>query len=131
MLKNIALLFFILFSIHTFSQKKDIILNDVNGLWSGVNNENFKNNQLIIAQDRSKIIITHYLEYKGISMIEYGIGTIKGDDVAYDVIVTKAIPGWALKGKHILKLNKTKDSLIGIYDAGKGNTGEIVFKRLK
>lgn len=112
-------------------KKKHTTNDNISGLWNGVNNENFKNNQLIIAQDSSTIIMTHYLEFKGISMTEYGIGSIKGDKVEYDVIVTKAIPGWAVKGKHILKLNKAKDSLIGTYDAGKGNTGEIVFKRLK
>jgi len=131
MLKKSTFLLFLLFSILSYSQKKNETSSNLSGLWSGTNNENFKNNQLIIAQDNSKIVMTHYLEFKGISMTEYGIGTIKGDNVEYDVIVTKAIPGWALKGKHILKLNKAKDSLIGIYDAGNGNTGKIVFTRLK
>ena len=131
MLKKSTFLLFLMFSVLSYSQKKQDTQENISGLWSGTNNGNFKNNQLIIAQDSNKIIMTHYLEFKGVSMTEYGIGTIEGDRAEYDVIVTKAIPGWALKGKHILKLNKAKDSLIGIYDAGNGNTGEIVFKRLK
>ena len=105
MLKKSISVLILLFSVLSYSQKKDNTPDNINGLWSGVNNENFKNNQLIIAQDSDKIVMTHYLEFKGVSMVEYGIGAIKGDSVEYDVIVTKAIPGWALKGKHILKLN--------------------------
>jgi hypothetical protein len=70
---------------------------------------------VLIAQDGYKIIMNHYLEFKGINMVEYGIGKIKDTTVSYDVVVTKAIPGWATKGKHFLTLNKKRDTLRGTY----------------
>lgn len=75
--------------------------------------------------------MNHYLEFKGQKMIEYGIGEIKNNTVTYDVIVTKAIPGWATKGKHILTLNKQGDTLRGTYEDEQGNSGPIIFAKLK
>ncbi|HEU4789956.1 MAG TPA: hypothetical protein VFS71_09735 [Flavobacterium sp.] len=104
---------------------------NISGLWADVNSGNFKNCYVIIAQDGNKIIMNHYLEFKGIKMVEYGIGEIKDTAVTYDVVVTKAIPGWATKGKHILTLNKQRDTLRGIYEDELGKNGPIVFAKLK
>lgn len=104
---------------------------NISGLWADVNSGNFKNCYVIIAQDGNKIIMNHYLEFKGTKMVEYGIGEIKDTTVTYDVVVTKAIPGWATKGKHILILNKQGDTLRGNYEDEQGKSGPIVFAKLK
>jgi hypothetical protein len=104
---------------------------NISGLWTDVNSSNFKNCYVIIAQDGNKIIMNHYLEFKGTGMVEYGVGKIKDTTVSYDVVVTKGIPGWATKGKHFLTLNKQEDTLRGTYQDEQGKHGTIVFAKLK
>jgi len=104
---------------------------NISGLWTDINSGNFKNCYVIIAQDGNKIIMNHYLEFKGTKMVEYGIGEIKDTSVTYDVVVTKAIPGWANRGKHFLTLNKRGDTLRGNYEDEQGKSGPIVFAKLK
>jgi len=104
---------------------------NISGLWTDVNSGNFKNCYVIIAQDGNKIIMNHYLEFKGYKMVKFGMGKKKDTTVSYDVVVTKAIPGWATKGKHILTLNKQRDTLRGIYEDELGKNGPIVFAKLK
>jgi hypothetical protein len=113
------------------TSKIDTPPTNISGLWTDVNSSNFKNCYVIIAQDGNKIIMNHYLEFKGTKMVEYGIGEIKDRDITYDVVVTKAIPGWATKGKHILTLNKQGDTLKGTYEDEQGKNGPIVFTKLK
>jgi hypothetical protein len=113
------------------TSKIDTSPTNISGLWTDVNSTNFKNCYVIIAQDGNKIIMNHYLEFKGTKMVEYGIGEIKDSTVTYDVVVTKAIPGWATKGKHILTLNKQGDTLKGTYEDEQGKNGPIVFAKLK
>jgi hypothetical protein len=113
------------------TSKIDTSPTNISGLWTDVNSTNFKNCYVIIAQDGNKIIMNHYLEFKGTKMVEYGIGQIKDSAVTYNVVVTKAIPGWATKGKHILTLNKQGDTLKGTYEDEQGKNGPIVFTKLK
>ena len=128
--KTIA--FLILFTaLSSCTSNKDTTPANVNGLWTDVNTSDFKNCYVIIAQDGNKIVMSHYLEFKGSKMVEYGIGEIKDNAVSYDAVVTKAIPGWATKGKHHLTLNKQRDTLRGFYEDEQGNKGPIVFAKLK
>ena len=113
------------------NSKTEIPPANISGLWTDVNSSNFKNCYVLIAQDGNKIIMNHYLEFKGAGMVEYGIGKIKDTTVTYDVVVTKAIPGWAIKGKHFLNLNKRGDTLRGIYQDDQGKHGSITFAKLK
>jgi hypothetical protein len=113
------------------TSKTRIPVANISGLWTDVNSSNFKNCYVIIAQDGNKIIMNHYLEFKGVGMVEYGIGKIKDTTLSYDVVVTKAIPGWATKGKHFLTLNKKRDTLRGTYQDEQGKYGTIVFAKLK
>jgi hypothetical protein len=113
------------------ASKKNPSATNISGLWTDVNSSDFKNCYVVIAQDGEKIIMNHYLEFKGDGMVEYGIGKIDGEKVVYDVVVTKAISGWATKGKHVLVLNKERDTLKGTYQDAKGNSGALVFKKIK
>lgn len=131
MLKNTIIILIFYISISSCNSKTDTQPANISGLWADVNSGNFKNCYVIIAQDGNKIIMNHYLEFKGTKMVEYGIGEIKDTSVTYDVVVTKAIPGWATKGKHFLTLNKQGDTLRGIYEDEQGKNGPIVFAKLK
>jgi hypothetical protein len=113
------------------SDNKTIETNNISGLWMDSNSSNFKNCYVIFAQDGNKIVMNHYLEFKGVGMVEYGIGTIDKKVVSYDVVVTKSIPGWAKKGKHFLKLNEDGTVLSGIFKDEMGKSGSIVFKKIK
>ena len=128
--KTISILTLFIF-LSSCTSKTESSTPNISGLWTDVNSGNFKNCYVIIAQDGNKIIMNHYLEFKGTKMVEYGIGEIKDTTVSYDVVVTKAIPGWATKGKHILTLNKQGDTLRGIYEDELGKNGPIVFAKLK
>lgn len=128
--KTISILTLFIF-LSSCTSKTETSIPNISGLWTDVNSGNFKNCYVIIAQDGNKIIMNHYLEFKGTKMVEYGIGEIKDTTVSYDVVVTKAIPGWATKGKHILTLNKQGDTLRGIYKDEIGKNGPIVFAKLK
>ena len=131
MLKKTLFILTLFTAISSCTSKTDIPVANISGLWTDVNSSDFKNCYIIIAQDRNKIIMNHYLEFKGAGMVEYGIGKIKNNTVSYDVVVTKAIPGWATKGKHFLTLNKKRDTLRGTYQDEQGKHGTIVFARLK
>jgi hypothetical protein len=131
MLKKTFAVLTILTTLSSCNSKTETSSANISGLWTDVNSGNFKNCYVIIAQDGNKIIMNHYLEFKGTKMVEYGIGEIKETTVTYDVVVTKAIPGWATKGKHILILNKQGDTLRGNYEDEQGKSGPIVFAKLK
>lgn len=131
MLKKTFFILTLFVTLCSCTSKTDIPVANISGLWTDVNSSNFKNCYVIIAQDGNKIIMNHYLEFKGTGMVEYGIGKIKDTTLSYDVVVTKAIPGWAIKGKHFLTLNKKGDTLRGTYQDEQGKYGKIVFARLK
>lgn len=131
MLKKIIAILTLFTALSSCTSKPETSSANISGLWADVNSNNFKNCYVIIAQDGNKIVMTHYLEFKGSKMVEYGIGEIKDNTVTYDAVVTKAIPGWASKGKHHLKLNKQGDTLRGTYEDEQGNNGPIVFAKLK
>jgi hypothetical protein len=129
--KKLFLILVLFITLFSCTSKTDTLPANISGLWTDVNSSNFKNCYVIIAQDGNKIIMNHYLEFKGTRMVEYGIGKIKDSTVSYDVVVTKVIPGWAAKGKHFLTLNKQRDTLRGTYQDEQGKHGAIVFARLK
>jgi hypothetical protein len=131
MIKKLFLILMLIITLSSCTSKTDVLPANISGLWADVNSGNFKNCYVIIAQDGNKIIMNHYLEFKGTGMVEYGIGKIKDTTVSYDVVVTKAIPGWATKGKHFLTLNKKGDTLRGTYQDEQGKYGKIVFAKLK
>jgi hypothetical protein len=106
--------------------------NPVNGIWADSNSAAFSNAYAIFSVDQQgKLAMTHYLEYNGIPMVEKGIGFYAHGTLNYDAIVTKGIPGWSLKGQHVLTLSEDGNTLRGYYKDEKGNTGPLVFKRLR
>ncbi|MDP2559752.1 hypothetical protein [Psychrobium sp. 1_MG-2023] len=109
-----------------YSVKANVTPN-VNGLWHDVKaNDNFAKGTLIIAQDGQRIIVTHYLEFKGVPMVEYGHGSREGNTITYDVIVTQPIPGWVTKGRHVLVLSDDGKRLVGQYHSTEGS-GPLAF----
>lgn len=104
---------------------------DLNGLWTDSNSTAFKNGYIIYSQERSKITFSHYIEFNGNPMVEYGKGKIKGNKVEYKVKISKVIPGWATAGVHSLVLAPDGKTLRGIYKDSKGNSGPLVFKRVR
>src|SRR4051812_11115114 len=79
----------------------------VNGIWVDSNSTAFSNGYAIFSVDEhGKLAMTHYVEYNGVPMVEKGIGFCSHGTLNYDAIVTKAIPGWSLKGQHILTLSE-------------------------
>ncbi|HSZ72013.1 MAG TPA: hypothetical protein VK750_05015 [Cytophagaceae bacterium] len=112
-----------------FAQTKP---NPVNGLWADSNSTAFSNTYAIFSVDeQGKLVMTHYLEYNGTPMVEKGIGFYSHGTLNYDVIVTKGIPGWSLKGQHVLTLSEDGNTLRGHYKDEKGNTGPLILKRLR
>lgn len=104
----------------------------VNGIWADSNSTAFTNGYAIFSVDeQGKLAMTHYVEFNGVPMVEKGIGFYSHGTLNYDAIVTKAIPGWALKGQHVLTLSEDGNTLRGYYKDEKGNTGPLVFKRLR
>jgi hypothetical protein len=106
------------------------IFSDINGIWADANSAAFTNGYLIISQEGEKASMSHYLEFNGIPMVEYGVGTYLGGKVFFDVKVSKPIPGWALTGKHYLTISEDGKTLKGEYEDAKGNRGPLVFKRI-
>ncbi len=104
---------------------------NLTGIWTDSNSTAFQNCYAIFSQKGDKITMLHYLEFNGTSMVEEGKGKVTGNTVSYDVIVTKAIPGWATTGKHSLVLSADGNTLRGTYTDGKGNTGPLVYKKLR
>ena len=126
----VFLLFFLFtFSHQVFSQVKP---NPVNGIWVDSNSKAFSNGYAIFSVDeQGKLAMTHYVEFNGVGMVEKGMGFCSHGTLNYDAIVTKGIPGWSLKGQHVLTLSEDGNTLRGYYKDEKGNTGPLVFKRLR
>lgn len=104
----------------------------ITGIWTDSNSTAFSNGYAIFSVDKmGKVMVTHYVEYNGTPMVEQGIGFFAHNTVNYDVQVTKAISGWATKGQHVLTLSEDGQTLRGHYKDEKGNTGALVFKRLR
>lgn len=101
---------------------------NLNGIWKDVNSKNFKNCYLIIAQDKDSVFVNHYLEYKGMPMVEYGRGILKNDSIIYYLKVPLPIPGWSTAGEHRLKIIHDKE-ISGMYFDNKGYSGEIKFTK--
>ena len=128
-MKKILFLFlFILIWNISFSQTNNC---DLNGLWTDSNSAAFKNGYVIYSQEGKKITFSHYLEFNGTSMVEYGKGKVKGNKVECKVKVSKVIPGWATGGVHSMILSPDQKTLRGIYKDCKGNSGPLVFKRIR
>ncbi|MCO4294125.1 hypothetical protein NF867_14775 [Solitalea sp. MAHUQ-68] len=119
-----------LFSVVAFTNPTSPTTN-ITGLWADSNSSNFKHCYAIFSQEGNKIKVAHYLEFKGTPMVEIGEGSITGNKIDYKVKVTKAIPGWALSGEHILELSTDGNTLRGIYKDEQGNSGPMVFKKLR
>jgi len=103
---------------------------NVTGIWVDSNSTAFQNCYVIFSQQGSKITMLHYLEFNGAPLVEEGKGSITGNTVSYNVIVTKPIEGWATTGKHCLVLSADGNTLRGTYLDGKGNKGPLVFKKM-
>jgi hypothetical protein len=104
---------------------------DVNGIWTDVAGPNFANTYLVLAQDGNEVHMAHYLEFKGMPMVEYGQGSFDKGKIVLHVKVSKPIPGWATAGTHTLQLSEDGDSLKGEYADSLGNKGPLEFKRLR
>jgi hypothetical protein len=102
---------------------------NLNGLWRDVAGPTFANCYLIISQDGTQARMTHYLEFNGTPMVEFGEGTVTGNKVHFKVKITQQIPGWATTGEHDLELSDDGNSLQGTFKDGKGNKGPLLFKR--
>lgn len=125
---------FVLFSLCYFNNQafSQIKSNLVNGIWADSNSTAFTYGYAIFSVDeKGKLAMTHYVEYNGIAMVEKGIGFCSHGTLNYDAIVTKGIPGWSLRGQHVLTLSEDGNTLRGYYKDEKGNTGPLVFKRLR
>lgn len=112
----------------TKQHNKPIEFINASGLWTDVNSADFDQGYLIIAQDNQDIHMTHYVEYKGQPLVEYGKGTRVGNQLSYQVTVTRKIPGWVTKGTHILTLSADGQSLEGRYESKLGS-GPLKFVR--
>jgi hypothetical protein len=116
---------------HSFSWGQPKPVHTINGIWADSNSAAFTNGYAIFSVDaKGKLSMTHYVEYNGTPMIEKGSGKCKENTLCYDVVVTKAIPGWATAGQHVLTLSNDGNTLRGYYKDTQGNTGPLVFKRL-
>ena len=102
----------------------------INGVWLDSNSTAFTNGYAIISVDQQgNVFMTHYVEFNGVPMVEKGIGKLQNKTITYDVLVTKAIPGWSTQGMHQLTLSDDGQTLRGIYKDNKGNSGPLVFKK--
>lgn len=102
----------------------------ITGLWADSNSTAFTNCYAIFSEKNGNVTFAHYLEFNGMSQVEEGKGSIKGNQVQYEVTVTKVIPGWVTSGTHILTLSDDGKTLRGIYRSAAGE-GPLVFKRVK
>jgi hypothetical protein len=118
---------------NSYSQTKDDSpkVNPINGIWADSNSAAFSNGYAIFSVDgHGKLVVTHYVEFNGVPMVEKGIGFCHENTISYDVFVTKAIPGWSTTGQHVLSVSADGNTLRGHYIDSKGNKGPLVFKRL-
>lgn len=111
------------------SAESEINAPNFNGLWRDVAGPTFANCYLIISQDGTKARMTHYLEFNGTPMVEFGEGEVTGNKVHFKVKITQQIPGWATTGVHDLVLSEDGTNLQGTFVDGKGNKGPLLFKR--
>jgi hypothetical protein len=102
----------------------------ITGLWADSNSTAFTNCYAIFSEKDGNVTFAHYLEFNGMSQVEEGKGSVKGNQVQYEVTVTKVIPGWVTSGTHILTLSDDGKTLRGIYRSTAGE-GPLVFKRVK
>jgi hypothetical protein len=86
---------------------------------------------LIIAQQGNEAHMTHYLEVKGVPMVEYAAGKVNHKQVTFNVKVSKPIPGWALTGVHRLKLSDDGNTLEGEFEDARGTKGPLKFVRAR
>lgn len=110
-------------------QKSKQAAYNLNGVWADSASNNFTNCTLVMAQHGDSIFVTHYLEFNGVPMVEYGKGIIFGDSVVYNVWVAQSIPGWSLQGIHKLSIQKDGTQLNGMYFDSKGNSGALIFNK--
>jgi hypothetical protein len=111
--------------------KPAVVTHDWNGVWSDAGTQEFQYCYLVIAQEGSTLHTAHYLEFKGMPMVEYGVGTVKDGVATIKVTVTKAIPGWATAGVHTLRMSADGNVLRGEYVDTKGNKGPIAYGRFR
>lgn len=104
---------------------------DLNGIWKDVGSDIIDNCYLIIAQQGKEAHMTHYLEVKGVPMVEFAEGKVKGNKVVFNVKVSKPIPGWAVTGIHRLQLSDDGNTLNGKYEDALGNKGPLKFVRAR
>jgi len=104
---------------------------DWNGIWSDANTQDYQYCYLVIAQEGSTLHTAHYLEFKGMPMVEYGVGTVKDGIAKIKVKITKQIPGWATSGMHTLRMSADGNVLRGEFTDAKGNKGPIAFGRFR
>ncbi len=104
---------------------------DLNGIWQDTHGPEFDQCYLIIAQQGAVAHMTHYLEFQGTPMVEFGSGKVAGNKVTFKVKVSKSIPGWATAGTHYLQLSDDGNTLKGEYKDTRGNKGPLVFTRLR
>lgn len=130
-IKKISTVFAILLALLATPVSADSKANtaNFNGLWRDVAGTNFTNCYLIISQDGTEARMTHYLEFNGTPMVEFGEGKVTGNKVHFKVKITQQIPGWATTGEHDLVLSDDGNTLQGNFKDGKGNTGPLQFKR--
>ncbi len=103
---------------------------DINGVWEDSSaNTDFQNGVMILSEQEGKIVVAHYLEWKGNRFVENGIGKRTGDSITYETNVTLGIQGWSTKGFHELKLSEDGKILRGIYKDNLSKSGPIVFKK--
>ena len=112
-----------------FSGYRIAMTQEVNGVYQDSTSTSFKNCYAIFATVGDSIFMTHYLEFEGQPFVEYGKGIIKGDELIYQVVVTKGIPGWSSAGTHRLKIEEDGKVLRGTYSDNLGNTGALIFTR--
>lgn len=106
-------------------------VHDLNGIWKDVGNDSIDNCYLIIAQQGNEAHMTHYLEVKGVPMVEFAEGKVKNNKVTFDVKVSKPIPGWAVMGVHRLQISHDGNTLEGEFEDARGTKGPLKFIRAR
>jgi len=102
---------------------------DINGVWTDSSSSSMQNAVMVLSEKDGKVVMTHYLEWKGEKFIENGVGERKGNSIVYTATVTKGIEGWATQGTHNLVVSDDGQTLSGTYNDNLDRTGPIIFKR--